>query len=113
MYNNLKNKGNMSLTTLILIIVALLLTALATHLLQSNTKLLKDNTELRQKQLEGDRDVLKFRNHAKVIDADLFDYTMLNCELDKHQADGWRFGGINGHYIILFKSVKIEDDGND
>ena len=99
----------MSLATLILIIVALSLTAFATHLLQKNTKLMDENLEMRKKQLERDSDVLKFRNHAKVIDADLFDYTTLNRELDKHQADGWRFGGINGHYIILFKSVKIEE----
>ena len=96
--------------TIIAIIVAGVIGAFAFYLMEQNEDLMKKNIELMKEKSEKMKAEIRFRRTVNLLTADPHHETILNMTLDKMQRDGWEFGGINGGFIILWKSEIIKED---
>ena len=96
--------------TIIAIIVAGFIGVFAFYLMGQNEDLMKKNIELMREKSERMNGVIHIKRTYYVMTADRYDDNTLNMVLEKKQKEGWEFGGINGGFVILYKSEEIKEE---
>ena len=99
----------MTTGTIIAIIVAGVIGAFAFYLMGQNEDLMKKNIELMREKSERINGVMHIKRTYYVMTADRYDENTLNTVLEKKQNEGWDFGGINGGFVILYKSEVVNE----
>ena len=99
----------MTTGTIIAIIVAGVIGAFAFYLMGQNEDLMKKNIELMREKSERMNGVMHIKRIYYVMTADRYDDNTLNTVLEKKQKEGWEFGGINGGFVILYKSEEVKE----
>lgn len=99
----------MTTGTIIAIIVAGVIGAFAFYLMGQNEDLMKKNIELMRKESERVKGVMHIKRTYYIMTADRYDDNTLNMALEKKQKEGWEFGGINGGFVILYKSEEVKE----
>ena len=99
----------MTTGTIIAIIVACFIGAFAFYIMEQNEDLIKKNIELRREKSERMNEVIHIKRTYYIMTAEYYDDNTLNMLLEKKQKEGWEFGGINGGFIILYKSEEVKE----